>query len=173
MCFRRNKKMAPGNPRVVVTTHKADGTSIISSDKTLEPFKPFGPQGSSFVVLDARAEVPVSNQEPSQELPNTLPRCAPGGVMFGITDFPPGAEAPMHRTLSLDYGIVMSGEIVLTVDGGEERTLRAGEYLIQGGVNHKWSNRTNEVCRIVFVMVGADKVKLESGVELEETVFKK
>lgn len=79
----------------------------------------------------------------------------------------------MHRTLSLDYCIVLSGEIVLELDGGEEKTVKAGEFIIQGGANHRWINRTNEVCRVAFVMAGAEKVRLESGEELEETVIKR
>lgn len=90
--------------------------------------------------------------------------------MFLSLNLPPGSTSPMHRTLTLDYGIVLSGEIVLEVDGGEKKTIKAGEFIIQGGVNHKWINETAKDCEIVFVMVGAEKVKLESGVELPETV---
>jgi quercetin dioxygenase-like cupin family protein len=79
----------------------------------------------------------------------------------------------MHRTLSLDYAAVISGEIVLRLDSGEEKTVRAGEFIVQRGVNHEWINRGKEVCRIMFVMVGAEKVVLGNGTALEETVFKK
>lgn len=79
----------------------------------------------------------------------------------------------MHRTQSLDYAAVISGEIVLRLDSGEERTVRAGEFIVQRGVNHEWINRGSEVCRVMFVMVGAEKVVLGDGTVLEETVFKK
>ena len=79
----------------------------------------------------------------------------------------------MHRTLSLDYAAVISGEIVLRLDGGEEKTIRAGEFIVQKGVNHEWINRGSEVCRMMFVMVGAEKIVLGDGRVLEETVFKK
>jgi quercetin dioxygenase-like cupin family protein len=79
----------------------------------------------------------------------------------------------MHRTLSLDYSVVLSGEIVLRLDGGEEKTIRAGEVIVQRGCNHEWLNRTDQVCRIAVVMVGAEKVVLGDGTSLEETVFKK
>ncbi len=79
----------------------------------------------------------------------------------------------MHRTLSLDYIAVISGEIVLSLDSGEETVVKAGEFIVQRGVNHSWINRTNEVCRIMVVMVAAEKVVLENGKVLEETVFKK
>lgn len=79
----------------------------------------------------------------------------------------------MHRTQSLDYAAVISGEIVLRLDSGEERTVKAGEFIVQRGVNHEWINRGKEVCRVMFVMVGAEKIVLGDGRALEETVFKK
>jgi quercetin dioxygenase-like cupin family protein len=79
----------------------------------------------------------------------------------------------MHRTLSLDYAAVISGEIVLGLDGGEEKTVRAGEFIVQRGVNHEWINRSQDVCRIMVVMVASEKIVLGDGTVLEETVFKK
>ncbi|KAI2620746.1 hypothetical protein GGS26DRAFT_307364 [Hypomontagnella submonticulosa] len=159
--------------RVVVTTHKEDGTSVFHSDNMVEPFSPFGPSGSSFAVFDARATVPVNNQEEPKDFQKTLPRVPQTGVTFCITNMAPRHSAPMHRTLSIDYAVVLSGEIILELDGGEEKTLKAGDFLVQQGVNHMWHNRTDQVCKIAFVMVGAEKIKLATGEELEETVFKK
>ncbi|KAI3318686.1 hypothetical protein HD806DRAFT_309172 [Xylariaceae sp. AK1471] len=159
-------------PRVVVTTHNADGISVFQSDQTVKPFSPFGPSASSFVLFDARSSVPVSNQEEPKDLGSALPRCPPNGVNFCICQYPPRYSAPMHRTQSLDYAVVMSGEIVLELDSGEERTVKAGEFIVQGGVNHAWHNRTDEVCRLACVMVGAEKVKLADGKGLEETALK-
>jgi quercetin dioxygenase-like cupin family protein len=79
----------------------------------------------------------------------------------------------MHRTQSLDYIVVVEGEIVLRLDGGEERTVRRGECVVQGGVNHEWVNCGDGVCRMVVVMVGAEKVVLGDGRELAETVLGK
>jgi quercetin dioxygenase-like cupin family protein len=93
-------------------------------------------------------------------------------VVFCTTDIPPNGVVPMHRTISLDYGAVISGEIVLKLDGGEEKTLRAGDFIVQRGVNHQWINRSNGVCRILAVMVASEKIVL-NGETLEETVFKK
>lgn len=164
---------ADSNPRVVVTTHAADGTSIFGSDGEVPLFKPFGPAVSSFAIFDMRGAVPVSNQETIGEYGETLPRCPPGGILFSITNIPSKFTVPMHRTLSLDYAVVLTGEIVIKLDNGEEKTVYPGEYIIQGGANHQWINRTDETCRMMFVMVSAEKVKLLDGTELEETVIRR
>ena len=79
----------------------------------------------------------------------------------------------MHRTISQDYAVVISGEIVLSLDGGEEKTIRAGEFIVQRGVNHAWYNRTEAPCRVMFVMTAAEQIVLGNGVGLEETIFGK
>jgi hypothetical protein len=58
----------------------------------------------------------------------------------------------MHRTESIDYGIVLDGEVTLIVDEGET-TVRAGDIVIQRGTNHAWSNRSGRPCRIAFVLI--------------------
>jgi mannose-6-phosphate isomerase-like protein (cupin superfamily) len=164
---------ADSNPRVVVATHAADGTSIFGADREVPLFRPLGPAGSSFAVFDRRGAVPVSNQEAVGEFAEELPRSPPGGVIFCITNIAGNFTVPMHRTLSVDYAVVLSGEIVLKLDNGDEKTVRAGEYIIQAGTSHQWINRTNETCQTMFVGVSAEKVKLDDGTELEATVLKK
>ena len=69
-----------------------------------------------------------------------------------------GANAPhpyMHRTETIDYGIVLEGEIVLIVDKGET-LVRAGDIVIQRGTNHAWSNRSGRNCRIAFVLIDGE-----------------
>ena len=66
-----------------------------------------------------------------------------------------GAEsrhAFMHRTETIDYGIVLEGEIVLILDEGET-TVRAGDIVIQRGTNHGWANRSDRNCRIAFILI--------------------
>jgi quercetin dioxygenase-like cupin family protein len=79
----------------------------------------------------------------------------------------------MHRTLSLDYAVVLSGEIVLKLDGGREKTIKAGEVVVQRGTKHEWHNRTGEWCRCLVVMVGSEGVRLGDGTVLDETVLGK
>lgn len=64
----------------------------------------------------------------------------------------PGRHPLMHRTQSIDYGIVLSGEVILILDDSEVH-LKAGDMVVQCGTIHAWTNRTNEICRIVFILV--------------------
>jgi len=64
-------------------------------------------------------------------------------------------HALMHRTETIDYGIVLEGELVLIMDEGET-TVRAGDIVIQRGTNHGWANRSNENCRICFVLIDGE-----------------
>lgn len=59
----------------------------------------------------------------------------------------------MHRTESVDYGVVLSGELVLVLDA-EEVVLRPGSVVVQRGTNHAWANRSGATCRMLFVLVG-------------------
>jgi mannose-6-phosphate isomerase-like protein (cupin superfamily) len=61
----------------------------------------------------------------------------------------------MHRTATIDYGIVLEGEITLVLDT-EERQLRAGDIVVQRGTNHAWSNRSGRNCRVAFIMVSGE-----------------
>ncbi len=64
-----------------------------------------------------------------------------------------GAPHPlMHRTQTLDYGIVLEGELTLVLDK-DEATIRAGDIVIQRGTNHAWANRSGHTCRVAFVLI--------------------
>jgi mannose-6-phosphate isomerase-like protein (cupin superfamily) len=58
----------------------------------------------------------------------------------------------MHRTKTVDYGIVISGEVYLVLDK-EETLLKAGDVVIQRGTNHAWANRSNEPCKMAFILI--------------------
>ncbi len=64
----------------------------------------------------------------------------------------PARHAMMHRTQTIDYGIVLDGEIVLIMDEGET-VVRAGDIVIQRGTNHGWANRSDRNCRIAFILI--------------------
>lgn len=64
-------------------------------------------------------------------------------------------HAHMHRTETIDYGIVLEGEIVLVMDEGET-TVRAGDIVVQRGTNHGWANRSDKNCRIAFILIDGE-----------------
>ncbi|KAI9850083.1 MAG: hypothetical protein M1838_006095 [Thelocarpon superellum] len=163
-------QLAP--PRVIATAHTADGKSIIASDAPAPIFKPFGPNGTGFSTFHTATRVPVSNVERLQPAANTIPRPAPEGALFCISDFQPGGGSPMHRSLTLDYAFVLSGEVTLTLDTGMEVTVKAGEVVLQRGTMHKWTNNGTEPCRVAVVMMGSEKVVLADGTPLEAEIIR-
>jgi quercetin dioxygenase-like cupin family protein len=78
----------------------------------------------------------------------------PYGTRFTINDIAPGNSPVMHRTETLDYAIVLSGEVDLELDDSTTR-LKAGDVVIQRGTNHAWANRGTETARIAFVLIDA------------------
>jgi mannose-6-phosphate isomerase-like protein (cupin superfamily) len=63
----------------------------------------------------------------------------------------------MHTTDTIDYGVVVSGEVVLELDDGAETTLHAGDAYIQNGTRHRWHNRTDQPAVIAIAIVGAQR----------------
>jgi quercetin dioxygenase-like cupin family protein len=80
----------------------------------------------------------------------------PSGSVLRIVEFPanPKVDPYQHQTASLDYCVVLEGEIYAVV-GSEERHMRAGDILIQRGTFHSWANRSGEPCRVMFVLIDA------------------
>ena len=63
-----------------------------------------------------------------------------------------GRHPLMHRTQTIDYAIVLSGEITMVMDESEV-TLQAGDVVVQCGTNHAWSNRSDKPCQIAFILI--------------------
>jgi quercetin dioxygenase-like cupin family protein len=77
---------------------------------------------------------------------------ARNGTQLRINELPPGACSPMHRTQTVDYGIVLDGEVVLVLDDSET-VLRAGDVVVQRGTNHRWQNRSGTTARVAFILI--------------------
>jgi mannose-6-phosphate isomerase-like protein (cupin superfamily) len=77
------------------------------------------------------------------------------GALAAMTPDDPG----MHITDSIDYVLVVSGEITLELDDGEQTVLRAGDAVVQNGTRHAWRNQGAEPCTIVGVAIGADRAQ--------------
>lgn len=93
----------------------------------------------------------------------------PNGTVCRTVDFAPDGEAVMHRTKSLDYGIVVEGEIELHLDSGEVKTLKRGDIAVQRGTMHAWKNaHKTQWARMVFVLQDSQPVKVGEKVLKEE-----
>ena len=140
-------------PRRVVTGHDEAGKSVFVSDGA-PPVIRTAAEGAVFVELwstDA-SPAPVAPTEPEPtECDLTVPP-GPSGTKIRINEIPPGAASPMHRTETIDYGVVLEGEIVLVLDDSET-TLRAGDVVIQRGTDHRWENRSSEPTRVAFILI--------------------
>ena len=150
-------------PRRVVTGHDLSGKSVVLSDGPAPQHHPMhGPAvGADFFEMwgDARP-VPeltsVPSCEPNEREFTIMP--ATGHLLRIIEVYPPkdgGKRTVMHRTQTLDYVVVIEGEIVLVLEDSEV-TLRQGDVVVQRGTNHAWENRTDKRTRIAFFHIAAE-----------------
>jgi quercetin dioxygenase-like cupin family protein len=143
-----------GAPRRVVTGHDAAGKSVVLSDGPA-PRSQTLPEGASFhdVWSTAAMPAPVSFTEPDEPA-GRWQQIAPGanGTVIRITEMAPGSRSPMHRTETVDYGIVLAGEIHLVLDDSEV-LLHAGDIVIQRGTDHAWDNRSSSRTRMLFILI--------------------
>ena len=150
----------------VVTGHDAKGRAIFKSED-VSPTKMIPSGDASFLKIWATETVPadLNDERDGRDLPTGL--TLEGGSVIRIVDMLPGKESPMHRTNSVDYGIILKGEIELELDDGAKRTVREGGIIIQRGTNHLWRNTTNQPCRIAFILIEAPAY-LHDGKPLDE-----
>jgi quercetin dioxygenase-like cupin family protein len=143
----------PSVPRRVVTGHDERGVSVFASDGPV-PMVDTAPDGALFCEIWATSATPapVAAAEPDPTLDALTVPPPPNGTKIRINVFPPGTVSPMHRTQSVDYGIVLDGEVVLVLDDSET-TLRPGDVVVQRGTSHRWENRTGATARMAFILI--------------------
>lgn len=150
----------------VVTGHDANGRSCFVSEDVKEPqLVPTG--DANFLLLWTTATVPADNNDPTDGRERDVGTTLKGGSAFRIVDMLPGGESPFHRTNSIDYGIVLEGEIELELEDGRKKTVGKHGVIVQRGTNHLWRNTTDKVCRIAFILVEAPAY-LHNGQPLTE-----
>src|SRR3954451_25489455 len=157
---------APTPPRRIVTGHNADGQSVVLSDgpnpKTLD----IGTAAFHEVWITDATPVPIAADEPEPtDRPVRTPPPA-NGVMVRFTEMAADAESPMHRTETLDVGVVLEGETWLLLDDGSETQVGTGDAVVQGGTNHAWTNRSERPVRMLFVLIDgtlSDEVRAAAG----------
>jgi quercetin dioxygenase-like cupin family protein len=143
--------------RRVVTGHDAEGIAKVLIDGPATNVRSSRP-GSASTLMWSTFETPadISIGEDIEDLGARVLGTAPpeNGTRFTINDIPPGRPGLMHRTETLDYAIVLAGEVDMEMDDSKV-TLRAGDVVIQRGTNHSWVNRGTEPARIAFVLIDA------------------
>ncbi len=171
--------------RRVVTGHDENGVATVISDNRAECIlqRPNRP-GVTLTNLWMNNKTPAAMERHDDPVDGPLVLQPPAdGSVFRIVQFDPenpqelakldgksafaemGAAANivenarhpfMHRTDSLDYSVILSGEIYMMMDE-EEYLLKAGDTVVQQGTNHAWSNRGREPCLIAFILIDAVK----------------
>lgn len=141
--------------RRVVTGHDTNGKAVVIADSRLDS-RP-NPSGDALLTLVwTTATAPVDNDDPTDGRDRTVGLTLPGGSVIRTVDLLPGKRAPMHRTDSLDYGIVLSGAIELILDDDAVTLVEAGEIIIQRGTIHGWRNPSADTtARVAFVLLDA------------------
>ena len=131
--------------RTVGSRPSVDAPDDIASHRGVRPPE----RGTVLRVIDIPPESP-DLEERRRQAAATFAAMFPDATHHVQRDQPAG----MHVTPTIDYAIVLHGELVAILDRGET-VMRAGDVLIQRGTNHAWANRSNEVARIAFVLVDA------------------
>jgi quercetin dioxygenase-like cupin family protein len=138
----------------VVTGHDANGRAVFKSED-MSPTKMIPSGDASFLLIWTTETVPADNNDETDGRLRDAGLTLNQGSVIRIVDMLPGGESPMHRTNSIDYGIVMKGEIELELEDGAKRTVCEGGIIIQRGTNHRWRNVTNTPTRIAFILIEA------------------
>lgn len=138
----------------VVTGHDTDGRAIFKSED-VTPTRMIPSGDASFLLLWTTQTVPADNNDETDGRLRDAGLTLNRGSVIRIVDMLPGKQSPMHRTNSIDYGIVMSGEIELELDDGRVTTVREGGVIVQRGTSHLWRNVTQKPCRIAFILIEA------------------
>jgi naringenin degradation protein FdeH len=143
--------------RRVVTGHDGRGAAKIMSDAPAANVRRSKSGGRSTLVWctdRAPADIPAGYgfEDMGARVLGTPPPA--NGTRFTINDIPPGRTGPMHRTDTVDYVIVLSGELEMRLDEGSVR-LKAGDVVVQRGTNHAWINHGPAPARVAFVLVDA------------------
>ena len=144
--------------RRVVTGHDSNKIAkvLIDGSATNKKYPPSGAVATLIWVTDRTpADVAIGEdvEDMGARVLGTAP--PPNGTRFTVNDIPPGSSGTMHRTETIDYVIVMSGEIDMEMDDTVVH-LKAGDVLVQRGTIHNWVNKGTEPCVIAFVLISSD-----------------
>jgi len=143
--------------RRVVTGHNKDGKAIVQIDEPVKNVVSSRPGVSSCVVWSTKG-FPVDNDGNTDPTTGTFKTTVENGTVFRVVRYEPGVVPRNHRTDSIDYAVVVSGEIDMELDDSVVVKLKAGDALVQRGTIHNWVNRGKEDCVIAFILIAGKPV---------------
>ena len=144
------------NIRRVITGHDDQGRAKVMIDETVKNVATQRP-GALYSVIWSTEDFPANNDGDADPSGKKIGTTVSNGTVFRIVSFGPGVAPRNHRTDSIDYAVVMSGEIDMELDIGKVH-LKAGDVLVQRGTIHNWVNKRTAPCVIAFTLVSAKPV---------------
>ena len=144
--------------RRVITGHDANGRATVTIDEASKNVVS-GRPGANACVVWTTDSFPANNDGAGDEGLRKVGTTLKNGTVFRIIEFSPGVQARNHRTDSIDYIVIISGEIDMELDIGSVH-LKAGDVLVQRGTIHNWVNKGTEPCVIAFTLVSAKPVSV-------------
>ncbi|KAB5528820.1 hypothetical protein GE09DRAFT_974859 [Coniochaeta sp. 2T2.1] len=146
------------NVIVYVTGHRPDGKAVLHSKRPVEPTKYDEDQLQMAVAWttsfpsDLNGDADIAAHE-KKMASGPFGLVSKGGTVLRYVELAPGYECMMHRTQSVDYGIVLEGEVLSVLDSGEEYLMKRGDVTVQRGTMHAWRNpSTRAWSRMVFAL---------------------
>ena len=152
--------------RRIVTGHDAAGKAVVATDERMIGTSRPGRTGISRCEIWSTDRMPVDNSDAAavgQRQGFVVRHNYVGsgqGSVVRITEFAPGSPPFMHRTETLDYAILLSGECDLELDDGATVHLTQGDVVVQRGTMHAWVNHGPQPCVFAFVLIDADPVSV-------------
>jgi mannose-6-phosphate isomerase-like protein (cupin superfamily) len=139
--------------RRVVTGHDAQGRAKVLIDEQVKNVSTPRP-GAHYNVIWTSEGFPVDNDDDTDPSEKKIGTAVDNGTVFRVVRFDPGVAPRNHRTDSIDYGVVISGEIDMELDT-ETVHLKAGDVIVQRGTIHNWVNNGSAPCVIAFTLIAA------------------
>lgn len=145
--------------RRIVTGHDDKGHAKVMIDEQVQNV--FSPRpGAEFSVIWMHQGSPADNDGFADPSNKSIGTTIDNGAVFRVVSFGPGVAPRNHRTDSIDYAVVMSGEIDMVLDDGVVVRLKTGDVLVQRGTVHNWINNGSVPCVIAFTLISAKPVSV-------------
>jgi quercetin dioxygenase-like cupin family protein len=148
----------PFSVRRVVTGHDSQGRAVVEIDELSQNLVS-GRPGQIGCVVWTTEGFPVDNCSEGDGGARQVGTTLKNGTVFRVIEFVPGVAPRNHRTDSIDYAMVLSGEIDMELDDSVVH-LRAGDVLVQRGTIHNWVNRGIAPCVMAFILIDAKPVEV-------------